>query len=75
MRSRKANWQVVKKAKRVYLLRMHLGLYKGLPKQTLTTEQQTALFLANQKNRTLTRVPGAQFRLVPSVQPSTISTP
>ncbi len=39
----------------------NLGLFKGSPESTMTPEQQSALFRANQKNRKLTRVPGDQF--------------
>jgi hypothetical protein len=53
----------------------NLGLFKGLPKSTLTNEQASALFRANQKNRKLTRIPGDQFGPIPNAQTSTTASP
>lgn len=46
----------------------NLGLFKGLPASTLTKEQRSALFRANQQNRKLNRVPGDQFDPMPGKQ-------
>jgi hypothetical protein len=53
----------------------NLGLFKALPKSTLTKEQASALFRSNQGNRKLTRVPGDQFGPIPKEQTSTTSLP
>lgn len=59
-----------KRAKRVYHLRMeNHGFFEGCPKSTLTNEQASAMFRANQKDLKLTRVPGDQFDLTRSKPP------
>ena len=53
----------------------NFGLFKALPKPTLTLEAQSALFRANQSNRKLTRVPFDQFRATPPTQVSKTLSP